>query len=395
MKTYRNKELGFEIDLPDHWIRAPLPGEGLEDCIQFGCPDEAFNIIVGFLLPERLPDYTELEFSLHAERHGYHQLNFGRISVCGKEHVWASYHIRDWMGTRWNKKYMIVFGGLEYAITATSQDPEWFEKRESDWDVIVKSFRLMKWREHSIRSLKTFRRDTAGQLYEKAYNAVEAGRYSEAQMLLEKCLAENTEHVLARKELAVVMRKLGDVKGALGHRWEVKRLAPSDTLNRVNIMSLLDVLGNRVEALREIDELLELQPDNRQWKAFRAKLVDHPLGLTYPQHYKTVSKKHPGAARILRLQDSSVYHGKHGTKVRLVYRWDKALSYQEARRLALRTHAYIACAIFDASSAAELFCKAWTVPHGQRPTWRIADSRIPVSLTGGECTIKCVNEHLV
>jgi hypothetical protein len=41
---------------------------------------------------------------------------------------------------RWNKKYAIVQGGTEFAITATCNDPGWFNKREKDWDAIIRSF---------------------------------------------------------------------------------------------------------------------------------------------------------------------------------------------------------------------------------------------------------------
>jgi tetratricopeptide (TPR) repeat protein len=381
MKTYRHDKLGFEIDIPEEWLLAPIPDGGPKDFFQFGCYNEAFNFEIGPLIPERLLEYTELEFRLYAQNNRFTDLEFGKVTVGGREHVWARYHIQDRWGNRWNKKYMLVFGGTEYTITATCNDLQWFAQREKDWDAIVRSFRLMESRERAIRAQKNQRREIAGPLYERAYEAVAKGRYSEARVLLERCLCENPNHILAHKELAVVLRQLDDARGALSHRREVKRLDPSDTLNRVNISALLEVLGVRNEALREIEELLEMEPNNREFQALKAILVDRRFLLTYPQHYEQESERAPGERRNLRLIDSSVEDGKHVTLVRLVYQWDRTMSYQEASRLNLRARAYIACAIYDAAISAGLFCQASERSHGRRPSWLIEGERIPISLT--------------
>jgi tetratricopeptide (TPR) repeat protein len=380
MKTYRNEQLGFEIDMPEEWLPSPIPGVGPKDFIQFGCPNEAFNFEVGPLFPERLLEYTELEFRLYAQHKGYTDLEFGRITVGGREHVWARYHIRDEWGDRWNKKYVIVFGGTEYTITATCNDPQWFAQREQDWDAIVTSFRLTESRKRDARAHKERRKEIAGPLYERAYEAVAEGRYAEARTLLEKCLRDDPEHVLAHKELAVVLRQLGDVRGALDHRRKVKRLDPSDTLNRVNLSALLEILGARDEALQEIEELLALQPNNQEFQVLKASLVDNPFHLTYPQHYEQESERVPGNRRHLRLIDSSVRDSKYITFIRLVYQWDRTLSYKEASRLDLRARAYIACAIYDAATAAGLFCRAFEISHGRRPSWLIESEGVPISL---------------
>lgn len=380
MKTYQNEQLGFAIDIPEEWLRSPIPSEGLEDVVQLGCYDEAFNFVVGPLLPERLLERTELEFRLYAQSQGYTDLEFGRITVGGKEHIWARYRIQDKMGTRWNKKYMIVFGVTEFTITATCNDPKWFAQREKDWDAIVKSFRLTESREREICELEARRTRIAGPLYEKAYEAVSQGRYSDARVLLEKCLLEDPDHILAHKELAVVLRQLGDARGALGHRREVKRHDPSDTLNRLNISALLTVLGDNDEALREIDGLLEMEPNNREFQAFKASLMDNPLSLTYPQHYRQESEQVPGDRCHLGLVDSSVEDSPVLAFIRLVYQWDAMLSYEEAFRLDLRVRAYIACAIYDAATAAGLLCQAFGIPHGRRPSWLIEGGQTPISL---------------
>jgi tetratricopeptide (TPR) repeat protein len=279
---------------------------------------------------------------------------------------------------------MIVFGITENSITATCNDPQWFAQREKVWDAIVTSFRLTESRKQDIRELQARRTKIAGSLYDQAYEAVSKGRYLEARTLLESCLSENPDHTLAHKELAVVLRQLDDVKGALAHRREVKRLAPSDTLNRVNMSVLLDVLGARDEALREVEELLEMEPNNREAQTLKAELLDNPFNLSYAQHYEQESKLVSGDRCNLRLIHSAVEDGKYITLLRLVYQWDAMLSYEEAFRLDRRTRAYIACAIYDAAISAGLFCQASKIPHGRRPSWLIESERIPISLTNAE-----------
>jgi len=380
MKTYRNERLGFEIDIPEEWLLAPIPDEGPKSFFQFGCYNEAFNFEIGPLIPERLLERTELEFRLYAQTKGFTDLEFGRIVVGDREHAWARYRVQDGLGLRWNKKYMIVFAGTEYTITATCNDPQWFGQRERDWDAIVTTFRLIESGAQAVLGHKARIRRAGGPLYEKAYESVAAGHYLEARDLLERCLSENPEHILAHKEMAIVLRELGDVRGALDHRWQVKRLDPSDKLNRVNIVLLLAVLGARDEALREIGELLQEVPDNREFQAIKARLMEESLLLTYPQHYEKEWKRLPGDRCNLRLIHASIDSSMHASHMRLVYQWDATLSAKEAVRVEQRASAYIACAIFDAAVAAELFCQVSVLPHGLRPAWRIQGERTPVSL---------------
>lgn len=289
MKTYRNEKHGFEIDIPESWSPAPPMTQRLmdavigplspgvhKDCYQYGCEDEAFNFEIGSLFPAPLLDDTETEFRLFVRDRGYTGLQFGRIIVAGKEHVCASYAINDRLGKRWNKKYMLVFGGTEYAITATCNDPEWFAKRERDWDAIIQSFRLLgpvddsanatdsaqRYRDkrRAIVEERIEMRELTGDLYARAYEAVELGQFAEARSLLEECIRDRPDHVLAHKELAVVLKKLGNIRGALGHRREVRRLKPTDMVNRLNLIELLAGSGKRGEALRETRELLEESP---------------------------------------------------------------------------------------------------------------------------------------
>jgi tetratricopeptide (TPR) repeat protein len=304
MKTIRNEKHGFEIDVPVEWVPAPsLPLKALgflsapkaaagasKDSWQYGCVDEAFNFVIGPLFPVPPLEDTELEFTLYAQNREYTELEFGRITVGGKDHVWARYHIHDRLGKRWNKKYMLVFGVTEYSITATCNDPLWFARRERDWDAIVSSFRLLapvddvaasvpgalayQGKKRELLESLLLRREITGTLYGRAYEAVAAGQYSTARRLLEQCLQERPDHTLAHKEMAVVLKKLGNMQGACRHRREVKRLAPSDTVNRVNLAELLAGLGRKHQALQEADELLALEPDNARFQALRDSLGD-------------------------------------------------------------------------------------------------------------------------
>lgn len=150
---------------------------------------------------------------------------------------------------------MIVFGGVEYTITGTCNNPQWFAQREKEWDIIVSTFHLLvpvydnikssekveRYREkrREIIDQRIEMRESTGVLYTRAYEAVSLGQFKTARVLLEDCLRENPNHVLAHKELGVVLKKLGNIKGAICHRWEVKRLAPNDLINRANLIELL------------------------------------------------------------------------------------------------------------------------------------------------------------
>ena len=302
MKTYRNDRHGFEIDIPENWsapdnpeiverVFGPIPLTDPHDSFQFGCLDEVFNFVINPMGREPSLEDTELEFTIYAQDHEFHDLEFGRITVGNRDHVWARYRIEDQMGTRWNKKYMIVFGGTEYSITGTCNDPQWFSSREQAWDAIITSFRLLVpidvsdqdtarndrlfEQRRELNEKRLLRRTVAGTLYGRAYDAVELGNYLEARALLEQCLRENPDHTLAHKEMVVVLKKLGDKKGALRHRKEVKRLDPSDYGSWMDLVELLAGCGFRKEALREADELIALMPNDSRFQKLKTSLMNN------------------------------------------------------------------------------------------------------------------------
>jgi|GEM_PF-1724880 tetratricopeptide (TPR) repeat protein len=276
LKTYLNEKHGFTIDIPETWspppglldaLRGPIPPGLDKDCFQYGCYDEALNFEIGPLYPAPLLEDTVIEFKLYAQVHGFTDLRFGRISVAGKQHVCASYFINDPVGPRWNKKYMLVFGGIEYALTCTCNDPEWFAKREKDWDAIIQSFHVLVAIDDSANATAKADRDRQqrrgliqdriemmrdpGKIYARAYQAMALGQYLEARALLEEYLRNKPDHTQAHKDLAAVLQRLGDIAGAIRHLGEVERLDPSDSANRSKLARLVAESGSRGQLFRE------------------------------------------------------------------------------------------------------------------------------------------------
>jgi tetratricopeptide (TPR) repeat protein len=83
---------------------------------------------------------------------------------------------------------------------------------------------------------------------------------------LEKCIADDPDHVLAHKELAFILKNTGDVKGAFPYRLKVKELDPSDDVNRFNLAGLYAMLGKLDDALKELEVLLKKEPGNTMYQ---------------------------------------------------------------------------------------------------------------------------------
>jgi len=159
MKTYRNEKLGFEIDAPDEWSPPKFGASQVPfgESIVFGCTYfEAFNFQIGLLCPEQSLEQTEKEFRGYVQRNNYSALEFGRIMVEGKEHIWARYYLG---GGRWNKKYLLVLSGIEYAITATCFYQNMLLEREKIWDTVVGSFHMLTFPDSDNR-IETLRKAT-------------------------------------------------------------------------------------------------------------------------------------------------------------------------------------------------------------------------------------------
>jgi len=137
-------------------------------------------------------------------------------------------------------------------------------ERERIWDVVVSSFRLTKRAEQDVDFVKSTRSKVAGELYGRAYEEAAKGHYAEASALLNECIGQNPNHVLAHKELAFILKNTGNLKDALSHRRIVKQLDPSDKVNRFNLVGILVMLEENSNALKEMEELLAMDPNNPQ-----------------------------------------------------------------------------------------------------------------------------------
>src|SRR5512146_3086505 len=108
MKTYRNDELAIEMAVPDEWS---LPALGAShspegETIEFGCSYfEAVKVQAVLLAVEMSPDNVESEFKLRLQGNRYPNLEFGRITVSGREQPWARYYLG---GGKWSKRYLVV-----------------------------------------------------------------------------------------------------------------------------------------------------------------------------------------------------------------------------------------------------------------------------------------------
>jgi hypothetical protein len=179
MKTYRSEQHGFEIDVPDGW-RVPAggaTGTPWGESIVFLCgPDGSFNFQIGQSVPESL-EQTEDQFRRYAQERGYTDLVCGRIRVGDQDHVWARYCMtpRDW-----TKKYLIVFGETECAITASCYDRQRLAESESAWDAVVASFRLVAPKMPVAPSSVLEQMRRALWLSEQAYSHFQRGHYQKA-----------------------------------------------------------------------------------------------------------------------------------------------------------------------------------------------------------------------
>jgi len=142
MKKYRNENHDFEMETPDEWGQATENKVGIREySLVFQCrPLEAFNIQIGPILPEPSLEETERNFQAYSDRQGYAFLALGRIQAAGKSHVWARYLMAN--GT-WTKKYLLVFDGIEYALTASCHDQKFLLEMEKSWDALASAFRKL------------------------------------------------------------------------------------------------------------------------------------------------------------------------------------------------------------------------------------------------------------
>jgi len=161
MKTYRNEEHGFEIDIPNDWspydyslpvipslLFAIVHGWAPKVDGAFTCSyKEILNIVVESMMPEPSPELTESFFLKYARSLNLADVHIGRITILDREHTWAIYNFENKV---WSKKYMIVLAGTGYAITVCCDDQQLFSQREEVWDTIVETFRLLEPSDNSM-----------------------------------------------------------------------------------------------------------------------------------------------------------------------------------------------------------------------------------------------------
>ncbi len=142
MKTFIDEQLGFKMDVPDNWA---LPECGAThtpfgETIDFGCEYfEAFGLLIGHANPNQSPEQMENEFRQAVQRSDPISLQFGKLSLAGKEHLWARYYLGD---DKWRKDYFIVLQGRVYTVLANCFSQNVLLEREQVWDAVVASLRL-------------------------------------------------------------------------------------------------------------------------------------------------------------------------------------------------------------------------------------------------------------
>jgi tetratricopeptide (TPR) repeat protein len=145
MKTYRNEQLGFEIDIPAQWSfrTSDQIGRflGKNHSLIFRCrSNEAFSFQISALPLDSTLSQTENDFRQYAQENGYTKLGLGRFKVGDKEHVWARYYVGY---GQWAKKYKITLCETDYTITATCLEQKLLLEMEKVWDEVAASFRLL------------------------------------------------------------------------------------------------------------------------------------------------------------------------------------------------------------------------------------------------------------
>lgn len=112
-----------------------------------------------------------------------------------------------------------------------------------------------------------------------------------------------------------------------------------------------------------------------KWLRRREGSTFSPTSISHPGHYKTTARTAQGGPDELTLAETDVT----GPFVTLVYAWASELCDAEADRLDSRVRAFVACAIHDAAKAAGV-ASASGPAYGQRPSWILGESRMPVSV---------------
>jgi arylsulfatase A-like enzyme len=113
-------------------------------------------------------------------------------------------------------------------------------------------------------------------LYEKSEAAVDAGRMSEAAILLNRVIAEDPQNTLARRDLGMVYLMSSSFEKARACFEKVVAAAPDDYLSQYELGIVYDRLGQRKEALDHMQIACELAPLSQPCRAELEKLKRPP-----------------------------------------------------------------------------------------------------------------------
>jgi len=92
----------------------------------------------------------------------------------------------------------------------------------------------------------------------RAYNQI--GLWKDSETLCRHALEINSENYVAHGDLALALKKKGDVNGAIMHYKEVLRLNPENCVAHNNLGALLSQAGQTNEGIQHLLTVLKVNP---------------------------------------------------------------------------------------------------------------------------------------
>jgi len=259
MKTFCSARYGFQIAIPNHWSCPPTGFLtrlfGLDKNPRFASGDATLNFQMNLLPSEPPLGETENAFREYARQVGHCELRTSVMTVAGADHFCAVYRAKD--GT-WLKKYILVFHGVEYAVTCRlGRDECAVAEMEEEYDAVVASFQL------DARQARSAGRASeatgaakrrALQLNQAAFNYVQVGDYQKAVPLLEQAVRLAPDSADCHNELSICYDRLGRSESA---EREVRAAISCDPNNPKFRNGLVGVLFSRVVRARSQQQLVD------------------------------------------------------------------------------------------------------------------------------------------